>query len=121
LIDMVRQPGQDVLIGANLLEVTRTLGRATVLICNDSGLLHLAVWRGIRAIAICGPRFAATWTGYPENRVVQLYEGRAAYPNETEDPEYRARCLANIGVEQVINELTRVLTSSAKIEISRQV
>lgn len=109
LIDVVRQPGQEVLIGADLVEVARTMEQATAVVCNDSGLLHLAVWQGIRVVAVCGPHFAATWTGYPVCRVIQLYEGRAANPDEGEDPEYRARCLANISSDRVIAEVNRIL------------
>lgn len=109
LISKVRQSGQEMLIGEDLISVTRVLDQATVLVCNDSGLLHLAVWRGVRAIAICGPRFAATWTGYPTNRVVQLYEGRAAFTNEAENSEYRIQCLANIAAERVVAEVRRIL------------
>ena len=53
--------------------------------------------------------FAAPWTGYPTSRVVQLYEGRAAIPNEGEDADYRARCLSNIGAERVFAEVSRIL------------
>ncbi|MDP3514175.1 MAG: glycosyltransferase family 9 protein [Sulfuritalea sp.] len=109
LIEGIRQSGQEALLGADLREVSRTLENASVLVCNDSGLLHLAVWRGTRVIAICGPRFAATWTGYPESRVIQLYEGRPANLNEDEDPEYRARCLADIGSDRVVVEVSRIL------------
>ncbi len=106
LINDMRQLGQEVVAGADLSDVKAAIERATIVVCNDSGLLHLAVWSGVPVIAICGPRFAARWTGYPEDRVVQLYYDRV--PEGRESARYRAECLSKIGVDRVISEIKKL-------------
>jgi len=107
LVNEMFRPGQEVMIGSDLVEVRSVIEDSSVLVCNDSGLLHVAVWCGVPVIAICGPRFAAKWTGYPEDRVVQLYsdneEGRRG------GARYRMACLRRIALDDVTSELRRAL------------
>jgi ADP-heptose:LPS heptosyltransferase len=109
LIERVRQPGQETLIGEDLVNVAKLIELSTAVVCNDSGLLHLAVWQGVRVVAICGPHFAATWTGYPEDRVIQLYDRSLTDHEPAEDAEFRVRCLENIGHERVIEQVSNLL------------
>ena len=109
IIEKVHQTGQEALVGENLVKITEIIRDSSLVVCNDSGLLHLSVLQGTRVVAICGPHFAATWTGYPVDRVSQLYEGDLNYNSDIEDGEYRTQCLSKISPERVIREVRRVL------------
>lgn len=109
LVRSVSRPGQAAMVGEDLMSVVEQLKRATLLVCNDSGLLHLAVWLGLPTVAVCGPGFARSWTGYPADRVVQLYFDSDPAGQETHG--YRLACLRQIDASVVAREVQKCLNA----------
>ncbi len=96
---------QTVVIGKSLTKVKTILDEATLLICNDSGMLHLSVLVGTPAIAICGWAGSKPWTDYPSDRVIQVFADETNLLKSTGSVtgNYRSKCLASIPVDKILS------------------
>lgn len=101
-------PRQQVLAGRQTLtELAATIAEATVVVCGDTGVAHLATAFGTRTVLLFGPS-APSHRGPPPHlarRHIVLWSGRTGDPEATNvDPG-----LADITVEQVVAALDRQL------------
>jgi len=90
------------------------IGKCALLICNDSGILHIAVSRGVKTISIFGPVDDRVYGPYPPsgNHKAVVAEGvlcRPCYRNFRHTSCGHRACLEKINKEKVIEAAEEML------------
>ncbi len=110
--DVARRVGDDVVDLAGRTTVEELCGvvaAADAVLCNDTGVAHLAVALGTRSVVLFGPTSPAIW-GPPEHTAIHraLWSGTVGDPHATTlDPG-----LDRIGVHEVLDALHEVLEAT---------
>jgi len=91
-----------------LTQVVALIKKCTLMLCNDGGLLHIAVSQGIKTVSIFGPVDANIYGPYPpsgRNRVVvaKEVECRPCYSNFKHSTCYRHSCLREISKQKFLD------------------
>lgn len=92
----------------DMLEVKSLLSRSKLLVCNDSGLMHLGVNLGINTFALCGPEIFETWCDYKEAYFHAFFRKVHCHPCQKWDCK-ELLCLRSIPVEEVFNKIAGLL------------
>jgi heptosyltransferase-2 len=58
----IRAKGYPVVTGVSILEMSAVLGMCRLVLCNDTGILHLSAGRGTRTLALFGDTYPDQWT-----------------------------------------------------------
>lgn len=97
---------------SSLSETVAVLARSALLVSGDSGVLHLAVGLGIPTVSLFGPGIEAKW-GPRGARHVVINRRLACSPctrfGTTPSCPYGARCMVEIGVDEVEAAVFEVL------------
>lgn len=97
----------------SLAETAAVLARSSLLVSGDSGVLHLAVGLGIRTVSLFGPGRALKWAPRGEGHAV-VNRNLACSPcttfGTTPPCPMDARCMREITVEQVLQQVKVFLT-----------
>lgn len=113
--DIVRSVGRDAavnLCGAtSLLEAAAWIRQATLVISNDSGLMHMAAALSKPQLAIFGPTDRST-TGPRNNRAVIISHETACAPCLKVRCPIDHRCMESITVEEVFEGVGQMLSTS---------
>jgi heptosyltransferase-2 len=102
------------LIGqTSLLELAAVLDAADVVVCNDSGILHLAALTGAGLVALFGPTPANAVVPLGRERLVALQQDNRTscspcYDGKGFAPCAAPRCLEAISVAQVLEAIASV-------------
>lgn len=120
VVDAVRRPGRCLNVAGNLAiaELMALLRRSTLLISNDSGPLHLACALGTPVVALYGPetpsfygplggRRTVVYGSPPCSPCMNVYQAKAFRC------PYDARCMRDIGTEEVLRAVNRYLPQAA--------
>jgi heptosyltransferase-2 len=108
------------LIGqTSLLELASVLDAADVVVCNDSGILHLATLSRAGLVALFGPTPANAVVPLGRQRLVALQEDNRiscspCYDGKGYAPCTAPRCLEAITVERVFEAIASVSSTSPK-------
>jgi lipopolysaccharide heptosyltransferase II len=101
----------------SLAETAAILGRSRLLVCGDSGLLHMAIGLGIRTVSLFGPGRALKWAPRGRGHVV-INRGLPCSPcttfGTTPPCSIQARCMREITVEQVLEGVTGLLSRTER-------
>lgn len=110
--------GEDLTGGTTVLEAADVLSRAKLLVCCDSGLMHLALAVGTPVVALFGPTDPAHYVrGEPDFHPIRSTEACAGFWNHAEAvpppgtcPEGHDSCLESIGVDAVFDAALSALS-----------
>jgi heptosyltransferase-2 len=104
----MRQPVTNLAGRTDLPALTGVLGRSRLLLCNDSGAMHVAAAVGVPVVAVFGPTDAdATAPLGGGHRIVR--EPVPCSPCLLRECPIDHRCLGGISVERVLREVRDVL------------
>lgn len=118
------QPLGDVVAGAglglnladltSLAETAAVIHKSSLLVSGDSGVLHIAVGLGTPTVSLFGPGRSRKWAPKGGRHVV-INKGLPCSPcttfGTTPPCPFNAKCLRDIGVDEVVNAVTMVITS----------
>ena len=101
----------------SLAETAAVISRSLLLVSGDSGLLHIAVGLGVRTVSLFGPGIEKKWAPRGGDHIV-LNRRLSCSPctrfGYTPRCRIGARCLADIGVEEVESAVIKSLVWSLK-------
>ncbi len=99
-----------------LRETMAVLKRCKLLICNDSGIMHIAAALGVPIIAIFGPQSPVKFGPYSSNKAVVIYKSFPCSPckqkffKECEPTDLMIpKCIAKVTADEVIEKSLEVL------------
>lgn len=95
-----------------LVETAAVLARSLLLLSGDSGVLHIAVGLGVPTVSLFGPGIQAKWGPIGEAHTVlnrELPCSPCTRFGTTPPCAYRARCLSEITVPEVVSAIERRL------------
>jgi lipopolysaccharide heptosyltransferase II len=101
----------------SLAETAAVLGRASVVVSGDSGLLHLAALLQVPTVALFGPSDPRKWAPRgPHHRLV--YKGQSCSPCSVfaniPQCKFALKCMAQISVEEVFSAVLDLLREPRK-------
>jgi heptosyltransferase-2 len=117
-INISRTMGKKPLIApkTTILEMAALMKRCKVIVCNDSGLLHVAVSQKIPTVSIFGPADEKVYGPYPQKgRNIVITSGIGCRPcyNKFKLPECKTRkCLDDISVDKVFEAVEQIIAYS---------
>jgi lipopolysaccharide heptosyltransferase II len=122
-----RQQGEEIVaraLGLNLAgltslaETVAVIQKSALLLSGDSGVLHIAVGLGVPTVSLFGPGRAKKWAPQGDQHIV-INKGLACSPcttfGTTPPCPINARCMRDITVDEVVNAVTMLLTSTGAI------
>lgn len=72
LLNSISNRNQTILLNSPLITICKLLEESKLVICNDSGILHLAAYIGSKTICICGHGADKAWVGYSFSHIITL-------------------------------------------------
>jgi ADP-heptose:LPS heptosyltransferase len=109
LLYSIAEDGQTVLLDQPLQTICLNIKESRLIICNDSGILHLAAYLGAQTICICGYEFGKAWTGYTLDHVNSIYYREIASKNKKQN-HYNS--LKLVKLDDVLKKIESVLKLS---------
>lgn len=105
----------------SLAETAAVIDKSALLVSGDSGLLHIAVGLGKPTVSLFGPGRARKWAPRGEDHII-INKGLPCSPCTTfgTTPPCRVdgQCMKEIGVDEVFNAITILLTATGKLPSS---
>lgn len=100
----------------SLQELVAILSRLDLVVCLDSGLLHLAAAVGTPTVSLFGPGDPARWSPQADGHVA-LSRGLPCSPCRDVTCLFPTnRCLQEIGVEEVVSAARRQLAARSRVQ-----
>lgn len=97
----------------SLAETAAVIQKSSLLLSGDSGVLHVAVGLGVPTVSLFGPGRAKKWAPQGAHHIV-INTGLSCSPcttfGTTPPCPIDARCMRDIGVDEVLTAVTRLLT-----------
>lgn len=118
VLETLQGPALNLTGRTSLKELMALLSRAAVLLCNDSGAMHLGAALGVPTVAVFGPTVEA-FGFFPsgEKTAVVQNAGLACRPCSLHGgrrcPEKHFRCMADVTVDRVVAEARRLLGAAS--------
>lgn len=107
----------------SLAETAAVLARSCLLVTGDSGVLHMAAALGIPTVSLFGPGIARKWAPRGECHIVlnrHLHCSPCTRFGHTPRCSEGARCLAEIGIDEVEKTVIELLRKNPFCKISEQ-
>ncbi|MBL0349382.1 MAG: glycosyltransferase family 9 protein [Elusimicrobia bacterium] len=118
VLETLQGPALNLTGRTSLRELMALLSRAAVLLCNDSGAMHLGAALGVPTVAVFGPtveafgffpsgeKTAVVQNGGLNCRPCALHGGRRC-------PQKHFRCMTDVTVDRVVGEARRLLRGAS--------
>jgi len=110
--EIVGQGGLNLAGRTSLTETAAVLQRSVLLVSGDSGVLHLAVGLDVPTVSLFGPGIAQKWA--PRGDIHRVIDHHLACSpctrfGTTPPCPIQARCLADIGVDEVLGKIRTLI------------
>ncbi|MDA8415079.1 MAG: glycosyltransferase family 9 protein [Desulfobacteraceae bacterium] len=105
----------------SLAETAAVIQKSSLLLSGDSGVLHIAVGLGVPTVSLFGPGRAKKWAPQGERHIVinkELPCSPCTSFGNTPPCPIDARCMSDITVDEVVNAVTMLLTSTGAMPSS---
>jgi ADP-heptose:LPS heptosyltransferase len=115
------KPGKDIFTmpGMTICQMAAAFKRCDLLVCNDSGPMHIGLAVGIPTVAIFGPTFADRFgpKDLRKNRIIHSHLAcNPCWHPDTPIGCHERRCLKSIEVEEVLTAIGQIDQASLRTE-----
>lgn len=109
IVDLIHYPIINLAGKTTVKQLVALLERCILLICHDSGSLHIAVAQGVPTVCIVGPGSLTRWHEISEMHMV-VHKGLSCSPcNSRECPYDEYFCITTITVDEVWNAVRKMM------------